>query len=108
MTIRSAITNLLSALTLVRNMGAKIKPKDSVLVVADPVFNLKDERAQLASPIRSAEKEKEYNIKLMQAIEESGGPTFNQLPETGILAENLAKYVWRQLSGSYGPQGRQI
>ncbi len=80
----------LSALTLVRNMGNKIKPKDSVLVVADPVFNLKDERAQLASPIRSAEKEKEYNIKLMQAIEESGGPTFKQLPETGILAENLA------------------
>ena len=80
----------LSALTLVRNMGNKIKPKDSVLVVADPVFNLKDERAQLASPIRSAEKEKEYNIKLMQAIEESDGPTFKQLPETGILAENLA------------------
>lgn len=79
----------LSALTLVRNMGAKIKPKDSLLVVADPVFNLKDKRAQLASPIGLAEKEKEYNIKLMQAIEESGGPTFKQLPETGILADNL-------------------
>jgi tetratricopeptide (TPR) repeat protein len=79
----------LSALTLVRNMGNKTKPKDNVLVLADPVFNLQDKRAQLAGQTRLAQKEREYNIKLMRAIEDSGGPTFKQLPETGILAESL-------------------
>ncbi len=79
----------LSALTLVRKMRGNDKPKDSLLVVADPVFDLKDKRAQLASPNKLAQNEKDHNIRLMQAVEESGGLKFKQLPETGVLAENL-------------------
>ena len=81
----------LSALTLVRKTRGHEKPKDSMLVLADPVFSMNDKRAQLSSPTRLAQSEKEYNVRLMQAVEESGGLKFNQLPETGILAENLQK-----------------
>ncbi|MFH0958510.1 MAG: CHAT domain-containing tetratricopeptide repeat protein, partial [Pseudomonadota bacterium] len=81
----------LSALTLVRKTRGNEKPKDSLLVLADPVFSLNDKRAQLVGPTKLAQSEKEYNVRLMQVVEESGGLKFNQLPETGILAENLQK-----------------
>ena len=80
-----------TALTLVRTIGNKEKPKDSLLVVADPVFNMKDQRAQQASETRLSQKEKEYNIQRMAAIEDVEGPLFPQLPETGKLATNLSE-----------------
>jgi tetratricopeptide (TPR) repeat protein len=80
-----------TALTLVRTIGNKEKPKDSLLVVADPVFNMKDQRAQQAGDTRLSQKEKEYNIQRMTTIEDSDGPLFPQLPETGKLAESLSK-----------------
>ena len=79
----------LSALTLVRNMGAKIIHKDNLLVVADPVFSLKDQRAQQAGATRLSKKEREYNIQRMEPMEGSAGPVFPQLPETRILADSL-------------------
>jgi CHAT domain-containing protein len=79
----------LSALTLVRKTRGREKPKDSLLVVADPVFNLNDQRAQLATPTALAQSEKDYNVRLMQAIEDSGSLKFRRLPETGDLAESL-------------------
>jgi CHAT domain-containing protein len=81
----------ITALTLVRTIGNKDKPKDGVLVVADPVFNMKDQRAQKASETRLSEREKEYNIQRMAAMEETTGPIFPQLPETAKLANNLAE-----------------
>jgi tetratricopeptide (TPR) repeat protein len=80
----------ITALTLVRTIANREKPKDSLLVVADPVFNMKDQRAQKASETRLSQKEKEYNIQRMAAIEDSVGPLFSQLPETGKLATNLS------------------
>jgi tetratricopeptide (TPR) repeat protein len=80
-----------TALTLARTIGNKEKTKDSLLVVADPVFNMKDQRAQQASETRLSQKEKDYNIQRMTTIENSAGPLFPQLPETGKLAEDLAK-----------------
>ena len=79
-----------TALTLVRTIGNKEKPKDSLLVVADPVFNMKDRRAQQASDTRLSQSEKEYNIQRMAAMEDDLGPLFPQLPETGKLAANLS------------------
>jgi CHAT domain-containing protein len=80
----------ITALTLARTIGNRDKPKDSLLVVADPVFNMKDRRAQQASETRLSQKEKEYNIQRMAAMEETTGPIFQQLPETGKLAANLS------------------
>ena len=80
----------ITALTLARTIGNKEKPKDSLLVVADPVFNMKDRRAQQASETRLSQKEKEYNIQRMAAMEDDLGPLFPQLPETGKLAANLS------------------
>ena len=79
-----------TALTLVRTIGNKEKPKDRLFVVADPVFNMKDQRAQKASETRLSQREKEYNIQRMAAMEETTGPIFPQLPETGKLAANLS------------------
>jgi tetratricopeptide (TPR) repeat protein len=81
----------ITALTLVRTIGNKEKPKDSLLVVADPVFNMKDQRAQQASETVVSQRDKEYNIQRMAAIEDVAGPLFPQLPETGKLAESLSK-----------------
>ena len=80
----------ITALTLARTIGNKEKPKDSLLVVADPVFNMKDKRAQQSSETRLSQKEKEYNIQRMAAMEDDLGPLFPQLPETGKLAANLS------------------
>ena len=80
----------ITALTLARTIGNKEKPKDSLLVVADPVFNMKDRRAQQASETRLSQREKEYNIQRMAAMEDDLGPIFPQLPETGKLAANLS------------------
>jgi CHAT domain-containing protein len=80
----------LTALTLVRTIGNKEKPRDDLLVVADPVFGMKDQRAQKASETRLSQREKEYNIQRMAAIEDVSGPLFPQLPETGKLAGNLS------------------
>ena len=80
-----------TALTLVRTIGNKEKPKDNLLVVADPVFNMKDQRAQQASETRLSQKEKEYNLQRMAALEDVAGPLFAQLPQTGKLADNLVK-----------------
>jgi CHAT domain-containing protein len=80
----------ITALTLARTIGNREKPKDSLLVVADPVFNMKDRRAQKASETRLSQKEKEYNIQRMAAMEDDLGPLFPQLPETGKLAANLS------------------
>ena len=80
-----------TALTLVRTIGNKEKPKDNLLVVADPVFNMKDQRAQQATETRLSQKEKEYNVQRMAAMEDVAGPPFPQLPQTGKLADNLVK-----------------
>ncbi len=83
----------ITALTLARTMGNTDKPKDKLLVLADPVFAMKDQRAQKASPPKLAERDKQNNLQLMQTIEDTsdGSFSFKRLPETGVLADNLGK-----------------
>jgi tetratricopeptide (TPR) repeat protein len=83
----------ITALTLARIMGNKDSPKDKLLVLADPVFAMKDQRAQQASSTKLAERDKQNNLQLMQTIEDTsdGSFSFKRLPETGILADNLGK-----------------
>lgn len=83
----------LTAITLARTLGDKRQPGDRLLVMADPVFQLKDERAQSAQELKMAGKDQEYYLNLMATVEETSGGSFRfkRLPETAALADNLAK-----------------
>jgi CHAT domain-containing protein len=82
-----------TALTLARTMGTQRKRADRMLVVADPVFRLQDERVQAASETKVAQAPGDQEITLMASMEEGGGArlTFSRLPETAVLAENLQR-----------------
>ena len=81
-----------TALTLARATGKKAGFQNKTLVVADPVFSMKDSRAQQATQTNVAEAEKIHNIETMKAIEE-GQVQFNmkRLPRTSLLADELEK-----------------
>jgi len=81
----------ITALTLVRTLGENRKAGDRLLVIADPVFQLKDERAQAVKQTDVASKDEESVSSLMTAIEEIDGGSFKfrRLPETSVLAANL-------------------
>lgn len=83
----------ITALTLTRTVGNREKPQNKLLIVADPVFEMKDNRAQQAPPVKLAESERQFNIQLMRAIEDTNPGTFifKRLNETGALAQNLAR-----------------
>jgi len=78
----------ITALTLARTMRDKKKTGNRVLVIADPVFHLKDERAQAIKQTGLASKDKEYIGNIMNAVEE-GSFKLRRLPETAVLAANL-------------------
>jgi tetratricopeptide (TPR) repeat protein len=79
----------LSALTLVRKIGAKTINKDSMLVIADPVFEMNDQRTRLDIYPTLSENEPESNGKRMVALEGNAGSVFPELHETRILADSL-------------------
>lgn len=83
----------ITAITLVRTIGKTEKRGDRLLVVADPVFQMEDQRAQAAGRIRVASADKEFYPNLMAAIEDTSGGffKFKRLPETRKLADNLGK-----------------
>jgi tetratricopeptide (TPR) repeat protein len=83
----------ITALTLARTTGAKNNPNQRLLVIADPVFDLSDKRAQSANQTKLSEQDKKKNIALMQTIEDSAQGTFklSRLPRTSELADNLEK-----------------
>jgi CHAT domain-containing protein len=87
----------ITALTLARTLGKQTKTGDRILVVADPVYSMKDQRSQKApSPKELSVKEK-ANSNLMVAIEESIGSGFGRLPLTGDLAANLGRMFSGQI-----------
>jgi CHAT domain-containing protein len=78
----------LNALTLSRTYGAKKSLGRRLLVMADPVFRMRDARLQgKRDKIRMAS----LHTKLMVPVEETanGYLTFGRLPETGRLADEL-------------------
>ncbi len=82
----------ITALTLARTSGKKDRPPNKTLVVADPVFSLKDARSQAATQTKVAEADKKHNIELMKAIEEGQTQfTMKRLPRTSLLAQELEK-----------------
>jgi CHAT domain-containing protein len=81
----------LTALTISRTIG-KINDRGvQFLVVADPVFDMNEDRAQAVGAIQIAQQDRDYYFNLMTTIEESGTRRFRfeRLPETGRLARNL-------------------
>ena len=83
----------ITALTLARNAEAKIKANHNLLVIADPVFDLTDKRAQSAGQTKISEQEKKNNTALMQTIEDTsqGGFKLKRLAQTTELSDNLNK-----------------
>ena len=81
----------ITALTLERTMGNKIKPSDKLLVVADPVFQMSDDRAQSVPQERVAGREGEFYVHVMKAIEDDSGVKFKNLPQTGVMADRLGE-----------------
>jgi CHAT domain-containing protein len=82
----------ITALTLARTLGKQKKAQDKLLVIADPVFEMRDARIQeKESSKKLAGSEARMYEGLMAAIEEGkvGGLRFGRLPLTGNLAENL-------------------
>jgi tetratricopeptide (TPR) repeat protein len=83
----------ITALTLVRTMANQDGVRDTLLVVADPVFEMEDNRAPEASSAKPPQNDVQFCLQMMQTIEDSdnGGLIFKRLTETGTLADKLVK-----------------
>jgi tetratricopeptide (TPR) repeat protein len=82
----------ITALTLARTLGTNQRPQDRLLVVADPVCQMKDARVQEGgSSTKLTGVEARLYEDLMATVEDGkvGGLSFYRLPLTGPLAENL-------------------
>jgi hypothetical protein len=82
----------ITALTLARTLGKQKTTQDKLLVIADPVFEMKDARTQeKQSSTKLAGSEASIYEDLMTSVEDGnvGGFRFKRLPLTGNLAENL-------------------
>jgi CHAT domain-containing protein len=86
-----------TALSLARSLGEKQRPGEHMLVVADPVFDLQDQRAQQMGQKQSQDvasrTDKTQMLNTMAAIEEAGEGyfKFRRLQATGELARSLKK-----------------
>ena len=93
-----------TALTLARTLGKQKKPVERLLVLADPVFQMKEARVQQENrqTLRKAGAEARLYQNLMAAMEEGelGNLRFNRLPLAGELAEDL-KGLYRGNSEVY-------
>ena len=93
-----------TALTLARTLGKQKKPVERLLVLADPVFQMKEARAQQGNrqAVRLAGAEARLYQNLMAAMEEGelGDMRFDRLPLAGELAEDL-KGVYKGNSEVY-------
>jgi len=92
----------ITALTLARTLGGHGKPNDRILVMADPVFQMLDARAEPVKNIMVAQGERDFSMTLMSAMEESSGGIFHlsRLEQTGKLAETLHE-IFRDRSDVY-------
>lgn len=100
----------LTAMTLVRNLRKKRIEGDKILVMADPVFEANDERAQTVSPGSGSGGPGggEY-LRLMATIKEDSGGTFklNRLRETSNLAQNLSRLYGTSCQSYVGLQSNK-
>ncbi len=83
-----------TALTLARTLATSDKFRENLLVVADPVFEMQDGRAQRAvGTTRLAGIQARLYRDLMAAVEDGkiAGVRFSRLPLTGVLADDLSR-----------------
>jgi tetratricopeptide (TPR) repeat protein len=83
----------ITALTLTRTLANPTKPKDKLLVIADPVFDTGDPRVQKPAA-RTTDSGGDKNVyRLMSTMKKAGveGLGFKRLPLTGELAEGLKR-----------------
>jgi tetratricopeptide (TPR) repeat protein len=83
----------ITSLSLARTLGAKQKPGEQMLVVADPVFDPTDQRAREAGQDGITRNDEKLVVNIMSASEEAGEERikFSRLKATGALAKNLKK-----------------
>ena len=81
----------LTALSLARTLKKGTASKDNVLIFADPVFQLTDERVQGldVKPVASEKKDFVAQITQTMSTAEGMGGNFERLSRTGQLAESL-------------------
>lgn len=81
----------ITALTLSRTARTGGKMGTSLLVVADPVFDITDERANADVETDGASWERRYLLDTVEAMDRAGNGsfTFDRLPETSKMAEHL-------------------
>jgi tetratricopeptide (TPR) repeat protein len=81
----------ITALTLTRTLANPAKPEDRLLVIADPVFDIKDARVEKPGARTAASGGAKHVYRLMNATKKAGeeGLEFTRLPLTGELAEGL-------------------
>ncbi|MGB9588784.1 MAG: CHAT domain-containing protein, partial [Armatimonadota bacterium] len=81
-----------TALTLARQAGKNKKIGQAALVIADPVFSMRDERAQSVKQREVASVDEDHYGGFMASIEDTSSWSlrFGRLAGTSILAENLS------------------
>jgi tetratricopeptide (TPR) repeat protein len=81
----------LTALSLSRTLEKRIASKDNVLIFADPVFQLTDERVQGLDIKPVASENQDFMAQITQTMStvEGMGGNFERLSRTGQLAESL-------------------
>jgi CHAT domain-containing protein/tetratricopeptide (TPR) repeat protein len=79
----------LTVMTFSRRLGRESQSGDRSLVIADPVFDLRDQRAQQAGQTVTAGKDKEFYVSLMASMEDVDNVRFKRLPETANLISGL-------------------
>ena len=89
----------ITALTLTRTLANPAKPDDRILVMADPVFDVKDPRVGKQTVRTAAAEGGKHVYQLMSAMKKAGVQDlgFNRLPQTGELADEL-----KQMYGDKG------
>ncbi len=83
----------ITALTLARRLRGRTTAETRLLVIADPVFEMKEARAAKAGGMQVSEGKREFYATMMSSIKEASGGNlvFQRLVQTGRLAENLGK-----------------
>jgi len=82
-----------AAVSLMRTLRGRLRSEDRLLVMADPVFQHHDARAEPVAAIRMAKADQEFSGALMSSVVRSTGvaASLERLPLTGALAEGLGR-----------------
>jgi len=79
-----------TAITLARTLGRRTRPGDRLLVMADPVFEMRDSRAQAGGRTYASARDGKLFSSLMVAMEDKmHGLSFSRLRETAKLAQEM-------------------